>query len=83
MVADDAPVELARPARRFVSRGGEKLDAALDRFAVDPAGLECLDAGASTGGFTDLPAARRARPTWSRSTWATGSSRGRSAPTSA
>ncbi|MGZ5329420.1 MAG: TlyA family RNA methyltransferase [Actinomycetota bacterium] len=53
MVADDAPVELAGPARRFVSRGGEKLDAALDRFAVDPAGLECLDAGASTGGFTD------------------------------
>ncbi len=53
MVADDAPVELAGPARRFVSRGGEKLDAALVRFGVDPAGLECLDAGASTGGFTD------------------------------
>jgi 23S rRNA (cytidine1920-2'-O)/16S rRNA (cytidine1409-2'-O)-methyltransferase len=53
MVADDAAVELAGPARRFVSRGGEKLDAALARFEVDPAGLECLDAGASTGGFTD------------------------------
>jgi len=53
MVADDAPVELAGPARRFVSRGGEKLDAALGRFGIDPAGLECLDAGASTGGFTD------------------------------
>jgi 23S rRNA (cytidine1920-2'-O)/16S rRNA (cytidine1409-2'-O)-methyltransferase len=37
----------------FVSRGGEKLDAALDRFAVDPAGVRALDAGASTGGFTD------------------------------
>jgi len=49
MVADDAPVELAGPARRFVSRGGEKLDAALGRFAIDPARLECLDAGASTG----------------------------------
>jgi 23S rRNA (cytidine1920-2'-O)/16S rRNA (cytidine1409-2'-O)-methyltransferase len=53
MVADDAAVELAGPARRFVSRGGEKLDAALERFGIDPAGLECLDAGASTGGFTD------------------------------
>jgi 23S rRNA (cytidine1920-2'-O)/16S rRNA (cytidine1409-2'-O)-methyltransferase len=47
------PVELLGPARRFVSRGGEKLDAALDRFGVDPAGRRCLDAGASTGGFTD------------------------------
>ena len=46
------PVEiLARP--RFVSRGGEKLDAALDRFAIDVAGLHALDAGSSTGGFTD------------------------------
>ena len=38
---------------RFVSRGGEKLDAALDRFAVDVVGKRVLDAGASTGGFTD------------------------------
>ena len=53
MVADDAALELAGPARRFVSRGGEKLDAALGRFQIDPSGLECLDAGASTGGFTD------------------------------
>jgi 23S rRNA (cytidine1920-2'-O)/16S rRNA (cytidine1409-2'-O)-methyltransferase len=36
-----------------VSRGGDKLDAALDRFGVDPAGRVALDAGASTGGFTD------------------------------
>src|SRR5205807_1330764 len=36
-----------------VSRGGVKLAAALDRFAIDPAGLVCLDVGASTGGFTD------------------------------
>jgi 23S rRNA (cytidine1920-2'-O)/16S rRNA (cytidine1409-2'-O)-methyltransferase len=38
---------------RFVSRGGEKLDHALDALAVDIAGLDCLDVGASTGGFTD------------------------------
>jgi 23S rRNA (cytidine1920-2'-O)/16S rRNA (cytidine1409-2'-O)-methyltransferase len=46
-------VELVAPARRFVSRGGEKLAAALDRFGVDPAGRWAVDAGASTGGFTD------------------------------
>jgi len=39
---------------RFVSRGGEKLDHALDAFGVDPAGRDCLDVGASTGGFTDV-----------------------------
>src|SRR5260370_34565801 len=37
-----------------VSRGGEKLAAALDAFGVDPAGRVCLDVGASTGGFTDV-----------------------------
>ena len=53
LVADDAPVEMIGPARRYVSRGGEKLGSALDRFAVDPRDRDCLDAGASTGGFTD------------------------------
>ena len=53
LVGPDAPVSVVAPARRFVSRGGEKLAAALERFPVNPAGLECLDAGASTGGFTD------------------------------
>jgi 23S rRNA (cytidine1920-2'-O)/16S rRNA (cytidine1409-2'-O)-methyltransferase len=38
---------------RFVSRGGEKLDAALDVFPIDVTGLTCADVGASTGGFTD------------------------------
>ena len=38
----------------YVSRGGEKLVAALDAFAVDPSGRVCLDVGASTGGFTDV-----------------------------
>jgi 23S rRNA (cytidine1920-2'-O)/16S rRNA (cytidine1409-2'-O)-methyltransferase len=41
------------PAPRFVSRGGEKLDAALARFPVEVAGRRAVDVGASTGGFTD------------------------------
>jgi 23S rRNA (cytidine1920-2'-O)/16S rRNA (cytidine1409-2'-O)-methyltransferase len=53
LVAPDDPVAVQGPPPRFVSRGGEKLDAALDRFGVDPAGRAALDAGASTGGFTD------------------------------
>jgi 23S rRNA (cytidine1920-2'-O)/16S rRNA (cytidine1409-2'-O)-methyltransferase len=53
MVAAGDPVHVLAPTGRFASRGGDKLDAALRRFAVDPAGRACLDAGASTGGFTD------------------------------
>ena len=53
LVAPDEPVALLAPARRFVSRAGEKLDAALERFEVDVSARRCLDAGASTGGFTD------------------------------
>jgi 23S rRNA (cytidine1920-2'-O)/16S rRNA (cytidine1409-2'-O)-methyltransferase len=45
---------------RFVSRGGEKLDAALEAFATDVTGLVCADVGASTGGFTDCLLQRRA-----------------------
>jgi 23S rRNA (cytidine1920-2'-O)/16S rRNA (cytidine1409-2'-O)-methyltransferase len=53
----------ARPprARRFVSRGGDKLDAALDAFGVNVEGTRVLDAGASSGGFTDCLLARGAR----------------------
>jgi 23S rRNA (cytidine1920-2'-O)/16S rRNA (cytidine1409-2'-O)-methyltransferase len=46
-------IHVAGPPRRFVSRGGEKLDHALDEFALDVRGRRILDAGASTGGFTD------------------------------
>jgi 23S rRNA (cytidine1920-2'-O)/16S rRNA (cytidine1409-2'-O)-methyltransferase len=46
-------VVLQGPPARFVSRGGDKLEAALEAFGVDVAGLRVLDAGASTGGFTD------------------------------
>src|SRR5213594_3125073 len=53
LVADDAPVALSGPSPSFVSRAGGKLAAALDRFVVEPARRHCLDAGASTGGFTD------------------------------
>jgi len=51
----------AQPSRRFVSRGGEKLDAALDAFGVQVAGARALDAGASSGGFTDCLLKRGAR----------------------
>ncbi|MEY3020230.1 MAG: hypothetical protein RLZZ272_1214, partial [Actinomycetota bacterium] len=63
VVADGAPVtkpstlltpsvalRVLAPAQRFVSRGGEKLDHALERFGLDVRGASCLDAGASTGG---------------------------------
>ena len=52
-VDESAELALER-GPRFVSRGGEKLAHALDAFAIDPAGLDCLDVGASTGGFTDV-----------------------------
>lgn len=45
----------------YVGRGGLKLEGALDHFAIDPAGLVCLDVGASTGGFTDCLLRRGAR----------------------
>ena len=52
LVAEDAAIEITQPPR-FVSRGGEKLDHALAAFGIDVAGLVAMDAGASTGGFTD------------------------------
>lgn len=51
-VALDAVVRV-RGKGRYVSRGGEKLKAAIDAFDVDVAGCRCLDIGSSTGGFTD------------------------------
>jgi 23S rRNA (cytidine1920-2'-O)/16S rRNA (cytidine1409-2'-O)-methyltransferase len=44
----------AEAAHPYVSRGGVKLAAALDHFGIDPKGLNCLDVGSSTGGFTDV-----------------------------
>jgi len=60
LVVDDAAVRVLE-GPRWASRGGAKLEAALEAFDVDPAGLACLDAGASTGGFTDVLLARGAR----------------------
>ena len=53
LVDMDTAIEITAP-EPFVSRGGHKLAAALDAFGIDPAGLICLDVGASTGGFTDV-----------------------------
>lgn len=53
-LAEDVPLEVRGAAARYVSRGGEKLAAGLDAFAIDPRGLVALDIGASTGGFTDV-----------------------------
>src|SRR5215471_6232813 len=73
VTADDVPVRKAsdeisldaalhaEAAHPWVSRGGVKLAAALDHFGFDPAGRVCLDAGASTGGFTDVLLVRGAR----------------------
>ena len=58
-IADDAEITAKAP-HPWASRGGIKLTAALDAFALDPAGLVCLDVGASTGGFTDVLLARGA-----------------------
>jgi 23S rRNA (cytidine1920-2'-O)/16S rRNA (cytidine1409-2'-O)-methyltransferase len=73
VTADDIPVRKssdevrvqatlrAEAAHPWVSRGGVKLAAALDHFGFDPSGQVCLDVGASTGGFTQVPLARGAR----------------------
>ncbi len=54
-ITADTPVLVDAPAgETYVSRGAHKLAGALDAFGYDPAGLRVLDAGASTGGFTDL-----------------------------
>lgn len=60
LVADSEPIEILR-RRRFVSRGGEKLEGGLHRFGVRVEGRSVLDAGASTGGFTDCVLAHGAR----------------------
>jgi 23S rRNA (cytidine1920-2'-O)/16S rRNA (cytidine1409-2'-O)-methyltransferase len=53
LVATDTPITISGPPRRFASRGGDKLDSALAALDVTIEGKRWLDAGASTGGFTD------------------------------
>lgn len=60
MVRPGEPITVMAPARKYVSRGGEKLEAALDRFGIDVKDLRTMDAGASTGGFTDCLLSRGA-----------------------
>src|SRR5690242_14407542 len=52
-IAEDARIEIVSRLQKFASRGGIKLEGALEDFAVDPARCVCLDIGASNGGFTD------------------------------
>lgn len=58
---ETADIHLRDLPLRFASRGGYKLERALQRFSIDVRGLACLDAGASTGGFTDCLLQRGAR----------------------
>jgi 23S rRNA (cytidine1920-2'-O)/16S rRNA (cytidine1409-2'-O)-methyltransferase len=60
-VGPDAVVEIIEPDHPWVSRGALKLVAALDEFNIDPDGIDCLDVGASTGGFTDVLLERGAK----------------------
>lgn len=60
-VGPEAAIRLVVPDHPYVSRGALKLAAALDAFGIDPSGLDCLDVGASTGGFTQLLLERGAR----------------------
>jgi 23S rRNA (cytidine1920-2'-O)/16S rRNA (cytidine1409-2'-O)-methyltransferase len=64
MVLLDAEITVRRPLP-YVSRGGFKLAAALDAFAVPVAGCIAIDVGASTGGFTDCLLQRGTRVSWS------------------
>jgi 23S rRNA (cytidine1920-2'-O)/16S rRNA (cytidine1409-2'-O)-methyltransferase len=54
LVEDNAEIEVDDPARLYVSRAALKLKAGLDAFSLSPSGLDCLDIGASTGGFTQV-----------------------------
>ncbi len=60
-VAKDARIETAGQATRYASRGGHKIEGALDDFGLRVAGRVCMDVGSSTGGFTDCLLQRGAR----------------------
>ncbi|MBW2467294.1 MAG: TlyA family RNA methyltransferase [Deltaproteobacteria bacterium] len=64
LVEDSARIEI-KESCPFVSRGGYKLEAGLQYFAIDPSGSVCMDIGASTGGFTDCLLQHDARKVYS------------------
>lgn len=64
LIADDAKLHVRTPPK-FVSRGGLKLEGALDLFGIEVNGKVCLDIGASTGGFTDCLLQRGAKKVFS------------------
>ncbi|MGQ9509204.1 MAG: TlyA family RNA methyltransferase [Thermodesulfobacteriota bacterium] len=61
LVKEEARIELYKEYHPYVSRGGVKLESALQRFGIDPSGMVVMDVGASTGGFTDCILQKGAR----------------------
>lgn len=64
-IPEDAEIEIRGKTNAFVSRGGLKIEKALNYFKIDPNGLCAMDIGASTGGFTDCLLTRGARKVFS------------------
>lgn len=64
LVNIDAEIRIKGETLRYVSRGGLKLEAALHEFQINPAGMTCIDIGASTGGFTDCLLQHEAKRVW-------------------
>ncbi len=64
-VSEDATIEVRGNGDAFVSRGGKKIEKALDYFCINPEGMVVMDVGASTGGFTDCLLRRGARKVYS------------------
>ncbi len=64
MVEAGAEIRIKGETLKYVSRGGLKLEAALDEFGIDTQGKTCIDVGASTGGFTDCLLQRGAARVW-------------------
>ena len=64
-IPEDARIEVSSVAGKYASRGGSKLEGALEDFGIDVAGRTCLDIGASTGGFTDCLLQHGARHVYS------------------
>ena len=63
LLAEDSPLYFKGARLKFVSRGGLKLEGALEAFATDVRDLVCLDVGASTGGFTAVSYTHLTLPT--------------------